>query len=119
MLNNISITEFKFPNLGLGYYAIIIAFLLVLLYKGRTTGTKKLDLTTQERYEKIFFTTLLSIFIFLLVCIAIIDIDLLKDALFYKIGLPRFLVEFFNFISIYRNLIAVIVLICCLFAVLL
>lgn len=119
MLNNISISEFKFPNLGLGYYAIVIAFLLVLLYKGRDIGTKKSDLATKERYERILFTTLLSIFLFLLICIAITDIDLLKDAMLYKIGLPKFLIGFFNFIAIYRNLIVVIILICFLFTLLL
>ena len=119
MLNNISISEFKFPNLGLGYYAIVIAFLLVLIYKGRDTGTKKSDLVTKDKYERILFITLLSIFLFLLICITIIDIDLLKDAMFYKIGLPKFLIGFFNFIAIYRNLIVVIILICFLFALLL
>ena len=119
MLNNISISELKFPNLGLGYYAIVIAFLLVLLYKGRDTGKKKSDLATKDKYERILFTTLLSIFLFLLICIAITDIDLLKDAMFYKIGLPRFLIGFFNFIAIYRNIIVVIILICFLFAILL
>lgn len=118
MLNNISISEFKFPNLGLGYYAIVIAFLLVLLYKGRDTGTKKSDLAIKDRYERILFTTLLSIFLFLLICIAVTDIDLLKDAMFYKIGLPKFLIGFFNFIAIYRNLIVVIILICFLFSLL-
>ena len=119
MLNNISISEFKFPNLGLGYYAIVIAFLLVLLYKGRDTGTKKSDLATKDKYERILFTTLLSIFLFLLICIAVTDIDLLKDAMLYKIGLPKFLIGFFNFIDIYRNLIVVIILICFLFLLLL
>ena len=110
MLNNISISELKFPNLGLGYYAIVIVFLLVLLYKGRDTGKKKSDLATKDKYERILFTTLLLIFLFLLICIAITDMDLLKDAMFYKIGLPRFLIVFFNFIAIYRNLIVVIIL---------
>ena len=119
MLNNISISEFKFPNLGLGYYAIVMAFLLVLLYKGRDTGKKKSDLATKDKYERILFTTLLLVFLFLLICIAITDMDLLKDAMFYKIGLPRFLIGFFNFIAIYRNLIVVIILICFLFAILL
>ena len=119
MLNNISISELKFPNLGLGYYAITIAFLLVLLYKGRDTGKKKSALATKDKYERILFTTLLSIFLFLLICIAITDIDLLKDAMFYKIGLPKFLIGFFNFIEVYRNIIVVIILICFLFAILL
>lgn len=119
MLNNISISEFKFPNLGLGYYAIIIAFLIVLLNKGIDTGKKKSDFDTRDKYERILFTVLLSIFLFLLICVAITDIDLLKDFIFYKIGLPRFLVGFFNFIAIYRSLIVVIILICFLFSILL
>ena len=119
MLNNISISEFKFPNLGIGYYAIIIVFLLVLLFKGRDTGKKKTDVDTRDEYERILFTVLLSIFLFLLICVAITDIDLLKDFVFYKIGLPRFIVGFFNFIAIYRNLIVVIILICFLFSILL
>lgn len=103
MLNNIVIDKLTFPNLGLGYYTVLIFFLLVLLYKGR--GKSK------EKFEGILFTTLLVIFLFLLICIAITDIHLLRDAMLYKIGLPSFLMPVFKYIEIYRNLIICIVLI--------
>ena len=109
MLNNMSISEFNFPNLGLGYYAIVIFYLALLLYKGRDNGTSKEALEVKEKYERILFTTLLSIFLFLLICIAITDIDLLKDAIFYKSKLPMFLLPIFNFIGAYRNLLVVLI----------